>query len=67
MHLYFARQLIFIYLCYIIYVTFMPCLGFNFQISDCLVKLIIVYSSVTFGVRIDKAFRQLVIVSLSCW
>ena len=64
MRIYFPRRLIFIYLRYIIDVTFMPLFGFSFQISDCLVKLIIVYSSVTSDVQIDKDFRQLVIGSL---
>ena len=63
----FPRWLIFIYLCYIIDVTFMSCFSFILQISDCMVKLIIVYSSITSDVLIDKAFRQLIIVSIFCW
>ena len=63
----FPRRLIFIYLSHIIDVMFMPWFLFSFQISYCLVKLIIVYSSFTSDVRIDKAFLQLIILSLSCW
>ena len=58
---------LFIYLCHIIDVTFMPFFLFSYQTSDLLIKLIIVYSSVTSDVRIDSAFCQLVIVSLLCW